>query len=132
MKAYIKALSLILLNPDVGYIQINSFFNRYDIFMDMAREGELGATAAYWMLYIDMVDVWLLLSQTCRSCDVDLFVISLSLMVPFFFACNKHNYARWMTRFVLQLTNIDKTHPGLQEILQNGALSVRRSPNNFT
>ena len=68
----------------------DSFLDRPEAFMDMARDGEHGATARYWMLYIDLVEVWLLFSQAICTCDVNLFVYSLSLMVPLFLVCNKH------------------------------------------
>jgi hypothetical protein len=109
-----------------------NFVDMYDDFTKKTREGELGATAAYWIKYIDMVEVWLLFSRACRTNDVDLFVYALHLMVPLFFACNKHNYARWMTMFVLHLVNMDKSHPGLRQILSRGALSVRRTHNNLS
>ena len=43
---------------------------------------------------------------------------------------NHVNYARWMSKFQLDLINIDQTHPGLRKILEGGAFSVRRTDHN--
>ena len=48
-------------------------------------------------------------------------------MIPVFFATNYHNYGRWMTFYVLELLNIDTSHPGLRPTLENGSFSVRQT-----
>jgi hypothetical protein len=64
--------------------------------------------------------------------DADLFIYALGEMCPIFFAGNRHNYARWMVRYYLNLVNMENTHPGIRRILQNGALSVTRSSHSFS
>ena len=49
-----------------------------------------------------------------------------------FFACSRHNYARWMVRYYLNLVNIDVTHPGLRKVLENGAFTVKRTGKPFS
>ena len=46
-----------------------------------------------------------------------------------FFTINHQNYAKWMTRYSLELLNLDLP---LRKILMNGGLSVRRSKNHFS
>ena len=104
---------------------------KYDKFTEKTRNGEHGTTAVYWMTYVDIVGIYKLFSRACRTNDVDLFIFALSLMSPIFFSVNKQNYARWSVRYLLNLLNMDESHPGIRQVLENGALSVRRSSNSF-
>ena len=47
------------------------------------------------------------------------------------FATNHPNYARYMVRYLLNLLNIEQSHPGIREMLLSGALSVRRVNKSF-
>ena len=42
------------------------------------------------------------------------------------------NYSHWLSKFQLDLLNIDGTHLGLRDILENGVFSVRRTPHQFS
>ena len=53
-------------------------------------------------------------------------------MQSLYFACPRPNYARWMVRYYHNLINIDETHPGIRDQLQNGALSIRRTDKAFS
>ena len=44
-----------------------------------------GATAAYWLVYIDLVNGNFLLCRACKSSDFDLFICALTLNSNFFF-----------------------------------------------
>ena len=75
---------------------INNLLDEYEEFTAKTRRGHHGATAAYWLAYIDLVNGYLLLSRACRTNDFDLFIHALSFISPIFFVTNKSNYARWM------------------------------------
>ena len=113
--------------------QINCLLEKYEEHTAKIRNGHNGATAAYWLGYVDLVDGYLLLSRACRTNDLDLFIYALDLITPVLFVTNKQNYARWMVhvRYLQNLLNIDNSHPGLGQILSKGALSVRRTKNSF-
>ena len=104
----------------------------YEHSVQQTLDGEHGNTARFWMTYITLVKAYLMLSRACRTNDVDLFVYALSQMCPVFFAASHQNYARWMVRYCLRLLNIDNTHPGLRDLLQAGAFSVRRTSTSFS
>ena len=46
-------------------------------------------------------------------------------MMPFFFALNKTNYARYGAYYMLQLQNLDITHPGCKELVKRNSISVQ-------
>lgn len=106
--------------------------NLYDEFSDKTREGVHGATAQFWMLYIDLVENYQLLSRAIRTNDFDLYVYCLFEITDIYFAMNHPNYARYMLLYGLRLLNINSTHPGAKEMLEGGALSIRRSSKSFT
>jgi hypothetical protein len=111
--------------------EVIQFMEKYEEYTQETRDMKHGATAAYWMTYIDLVGVYMLFSRACRTNDIDLFIYALHLICPIFFAVNKPNYARWTVRFLLNLLNMDETHPGIRQMLDKGALSVRRTNNPF-
>ena len=48
-------------------------------------------------------------------------------MAILFFAYDGHNYSRCLTRFEAFVTNLELTHPGAMELIDNGALGCGRS-----
>ena len=46
-------------------------------------------------------------------------------MMPFFFALNRTNYARYGAYYMLQLQNLDITHPGCKELVKRSSISVQ-------
>ncbi len=108
------------------------FMESYMDYTEETMSGAHGSTAQYWMGYASFVDIYLLFSRACRTSDVDLYTYELDKMDNVFFATFRPNYARWMLLFSLKLLNIESTHPGLKQVLENGGLSVRRTPKNFS
>ena len=102
---------------------------RYDEYCGCTRRGEHGKTAMFWMTYIDLVKIYLLLDRACRTNDIDLYIYALRPMLSVFFATHRPNYARWMTRYLLNLIN---SHPGIRPIFEGGALSIRRTSKSFS
>lgn len=44
---------------------------------------------------------------------LDLHLFAFRSMIPWFFACDKVNYARYGSAYWLEMTSLEKTHPGL-------------------
>ena len=63
-----------------------------------------------------------------KCCDVDLFTYALHELSAVFFTTNHLNYAKWMTRYSLQLMNIDFP---LKKMLMEGGFTVRLSKNHY-
>ncbi|KAL2091652.1 hypothetical protein ACEWY4_013915 [Coilia grayii] len=104
-----------------------SFMHKYSEFTEVTLSGGHGATSRFWMIYVKLVQLHLMFLRACKTNNLSLFVFILGQMRYLFFACNRPNYARWMVRYFLNLANVDKTHPGLRNILENGALTVNRT-----
>ena len=110
----------------------NSFMERYEQYTHLTWSGEHGKTAAFWMMYMELVELYLLFNRACHTNDLELFTFCLGKMCAIFFATSRPNYARWMTRYHLDLLNIDETHPSARAILEAGALSIRRTNKPFS
>ena len=51
--------------------------------------------------------------RATRQVDWDLHLSAFRSMIPWFFACDKVNYARYGSAYWLEMTSLEKTHPGL-------------------
>ena len=108
-----------------------TFMEQYEEFSNDTRSGKHGKTAMYWTMYIDLVELYLLFTRACHTNDLSLFIYCLGMMCPIFFAACRPNYARWMVRYHLNLLNMDITHPGVRQMLENGGLSIKRTAKSF-
>ncbi len=73
------------------YFSYNDFMNKYDKFTLDTQTGSQGATAQYWMNYIDLVELYLLFSRATLTNDLDLFMYCHGEMVDILFALNHSN-----------------------------------------
>lgn len=110
---------------------LSGFCKKYHLYFQDTLNGLHGKTPQFIANYIYMIDVYLLYETALRTSNVDLFIYASSKMLPYFFVLNHQNYARYLTRNIDNLINMDLTHPGLSNQLRNGALSIRRTSKNF-
>ncbi len=86
----------------------------------------------YSLLYLDLVETYLLFRRAVQTNDLDLFIYALFRMHDIFMATGHNKITRYMILYVLKLLNIDLTHPGAQSLLVNGALSIKCTTKPFT
>lgn len=118
-------------NTDETLRVMDSLFRRYDEYKQKTLDGKHGKTAQFVLMYVSFIELYQLFEYAIRCCDFNLYVYVASKMCPLFFALSHQNYARWLTRNVDDLINIETTHPELLQEFQNGALSIRRTTKNF-
>ena len=53
-------------------------------------------------------------------------------MLSVFFATHRPNYVRWMTRYLLNLINMEHSHQGIRPMFEGGALSIGRTSKSFS
>jgi hypothetical protein len=93
LKVFAEFNSLDSLSILLDSTAIANLLERYDKFCDMTRCMYHGSTARFWILYIDLVQVYLLFDRACRTNDVPLYTYALGKMCPMFFATHLPNYA---------------------------------------
>ena len=118
----------LLEDNDVIPVKLETLAMKYNLYCEDTLLGVRGKTAQYWLMYCHMMDMYMVFHHAMKMCDVDLFTYMLHEISKVFFSTNHINYARWMSRYSLQLLNI---HPTIRSMLWYGGLSVRRSDNNF-
>jgi len=90
-----------------------------------------GELSGYWMSYIDMVEhVILGLLRASREGNWDLHINAIRTLIPWCFAYDKVNYARYLSAYFAQMTNLPEKNPDVHRAFQEGHFSVQRSSNN--
>lgn len=64
--------------------------------------------------------------RASREGNWELHLAALRSMVPWFFSYDRINYARYTPVYLLEMANIDETHPDVHEDMQNGGFVVQR------
>ena len=107
-------------------IEVTRFFTLYENFKQDIRSGNYGKTAQFWVVYyLDIMANQHLLHMAVQENDFFLRLHGLKYLLPFCFALNKQNYARYGSFYVHFLENLDNTHPGCRELIQEIGLSVQ-------
>ena len=104
----------------------------YETYKEATRCGEHGATARFWMIYIEYIHCYHSLEKAIQTNDLQLYIYTLTPIIDLFFAMSHLNYAKWLSKFQPDLMNLDDTHPGLKAILENGSFSIRRTDKHFS
>lgn len=112
--------------------RLSDVLKHYREYVEQTRNGQHGGTAQYVMKYIDSVELFQMFEYAIRTSDLDMYIYAATKICPWFFAFNHQNYARWLTKNINDLLNIDDTHPGLRKYFKEGGLSVRRTARNFS
>ena len=99
----------------------------YEERRNQCLQGNFEKTAQFWMMYLHLIERQHKLHFSINLNDFDLRLHCWKEIVSLCFATNKQNYARYGTYYCVQLENLDRTHPGAKEELQNKGLSVCRN-----
>ena len=88
-------------------------------------------TMAYWLLYIEMVQVLLLFIRATRENDWALHLSAVRSMLPWFFAADRVNYARYGSIYWLEMISLENSHPGNEKKREDDALSSCAHPHKW-
>jgi hypothetical protein len=89
-------------------------FKLFDIYLDYLRK-ENGSLSAFWMSYVDMVEIMLGLIRASREGDWKLHLASIREMIPWYFAYDKLNCARYLPYCYAQMSRLAIDHPDVHE-----------------
>ena len=98
-------------------------------YLDVLRH-ERGSLATFWMMYVDMAEILLGLIRADREGDWYLHLASIRNMLPWCFALDKTNYARYLPLYYAQMTRLAETCPDLHDHFINGGFSVQLGKEN--
>jgi hypothetical protein len=87
-----------------------------------------GDLSAFWMSYIDMVEGILLnLLRASREGNWSLHLLAIRSMIPWCFAYDKVNYARYLPVYYGQMSQLKEDNPEVHDNLMKGQFSAQMS-----
>src|SRR6218665_312522 len=92
----------------------------------MEREREQNPTFDFWSSYIDLVESLLLFVRATREGLWNLHLSSLQSMLPWYFAYDRVNYARYLPAYIAEMESLPGTHQSINEAFQKGDFVVQR------
>ena len=114
-------LELLLQHPE--------FIQLHEAYMDF-RNSDQGAMSRYWGSYIDMVELLLRFIRSTREGNWQLHLACLQGIMPWFFAYDRTNYARFTPVYWCQMQLLSHTHPEAHQKLSEGEFAVQMSNTN--
>ncbi len=113
----------------VGNASFVNLLKQYESFFHDVIDGKHGSTAAYWAIYVYLINrVHRELKRAVRTNDVDGYINILPSIIEVCFSLNRPNYSRWGSLFLHKLQHMD---PRARDILKAGAMSVRRTKKSY-
>ena len=120
-----------IIDDVIETIPFTDYEQRYESLKSRCLRGEFGKTPQFWMTYQKAIDRQHKFHFSINTNDFDLRLKRWKDSLPLCSVTNKQNYARYGTYYITQLENIDLTHPGAKEELQEMGLSVSRNQFNI-
>ena len=105
---------------------VDTLFQQY---MDVLRH-QNGTMSQFWMTYIDLVTILLDFIRASREGDWALHLKSIGEIIPWCFAYDRTNYARYLPWYLRNMTSLSTTHPDVDEYLKAGGFSTQMSDRN--
>ena len=105
----------------------NKSLDRYVKFKETVRRGALSKTAQFCLSYMEKVGLILQFHRATKENCLTLQLASLQRMCIMFFSFDHPNYERYSAFYLLNMLNLEKTHPGAEDLLKNNGFSVNRS-----
>ncbi|KAJ8677787.1 hypothetical protein QAD02_013574 [Eretmocerus hayati] len=120
------------IEPQIENERVLELFEEYEKYRKKTLKGSHGKTAQYYMLYVKLVQYYLILKRSVCTSNFELFKYILPKINNLFFTFNHQNYARYLVVYSNNLMRIDETHPGLREQFEKGSLGIRRTGKPFS
>lgn len=100
--------------------QVFDLYQRY-------QEEDSGPMMCFWRSYLDMVSVLQFLTRATREGNWPLHLECIKQMIPWFFAYDHTNYARYLPVYLVHMMQLPETHPEAHFMLSNGDFGVQRT-----
>ena len=81
----------------------------------------------YWHTALQLELLLLIFLKSLRAADFELYVDALSNMLPWFFAMNHSNYARWLPVHLRDMRSLDQMVPDVAAEFKKGLFTVNKT-----
>ena len=106
-------------------VQYPEFFHAYQTFRQSVREGKIGKTPQFWLIYLDLMRNQHMIHLAVQRNDFDLRLLACRKWIPFYFALSLFNWARYGSYYAEVLANLDRLYTGLKSLLKNNGMSIQ-------
>ena len=89
-----------------------------------------GDLSCFWMSYIDMVELMLNLLRASREGNWKLHLQAIHDLIPWCFAYDNLNYARYLSAYYDEMSHLHLEHPEVYEYMEQGGFSVQVGSSN--
>ena len=98
--------------------------NIFDKYMEFLRHDN-GKLSKFWLSYLDMVAILLRLLRVSMEGNWKLHVSTIRSMIPWCFAYDNVNYARYLSSYLSEMSHLGEEHPDVLAYLRSGGFSVQ-------
>ena len=102
----------------------SEFMALYDTYLEYLRSSN-GKLSSFWMSYIDIVEIMLNLVRASREGHWELHISTAKQMIPWCFAYDNLNYARYLSAYLSEMSHLKETHPETYEYVKSGGFSTK-------
>ena len=89
-----------------------------------------GKLSKFWMSYVDMVEALLGLIRVTREGNWSMHLSSVREIVPWCFAYDNVNYARYLSAYLSEMSHLPEEHPDAFKYVSSGGRSVQLGNSN--
>ena len=89
-----------------------------------------GDLSSLWMTYIELVELMLNMLRATREGNWKLHLKAIHDLVPWCFAYDNINYARYLSAYYAEMSNLHIEHPQVYEYMEQGGFSVQIGSSN--
>ena len=105
---------------------MTDFIKILDLFK-LYSEEDNGPLKKFWRSYLEMVSLLLTSIRATREGTWPLHLECIREMLPWYFAYDHVDYARYLPVYLIHMIQLPETHPEAQLMLQNGEFGVQRT-----
>ena len=98
----------------------------------LSQQANKSQSCLYWKLIMEYQIHFLIFIRSIREGNFELYVESLRKLIKWSFACDKYNYARWLSVHIFDLMTMKVKHPDIYENLKKGYFSFQKSTHEFS
>lgn len=111
---------------------VSEFISAYVKHKEACLNGAYGKTAQFYMIYINLVNYYQILTRSIRTGDFLMFKFILPKINNLFFMVNQSNCARWLVKYHENLIKVEETHPQLHDVMEKGHFGIQRTDKSFS
>ena len=98
----------------------------FNLYTEYCKEDN-GSLKVFWNSYLEMVKVLMNFLRATREGDQALHLECIKKMLPWFFAYDHTNHARYLPVYLAHMILLPETHPEAHALLENGDFGVQQT-----